>query len=51
MTASPTIAYTARELRTTRTIDAADGQRTIRVRTGRANERREAINTSLGYRR
>ncbi|MFJ8690233.1 hypothetical protein [Micromonospora wenchangensis] len=50
MFASATVGYTAREIRTVRTVNSGDGeQRTIRVRLGRANTRRTAINASLGY--
>ncbi|MFI1194135.1 hypothetical protein ACH4T9_12870 [Micromonospora sp. NPDC020750] len=49
MTASVTIGYTSRETRV-RTIELGDGQRTVRVRTGRSNTRRQAINESWGNR-
>ncbi|MEV5819363.1 hypothetical protein AB0L22_09320 [Micromonospora haikouensis] len=50
MTASATIAHTSREIRTVRTVQVGDGeQRTIRVRPGRSNSRRDAIRASLGY--
>lgn len=49
--ASVTIGYSAREIRPTRAIRTQDGERqTVRVRPGRANSRRAAINASLGYR-
>ena len=47
MTASATIAATDREIR--RQADSEG--RTGRVRVGRANAKREAINASLGYNR
>ncbi|MFG1846838.1 hypothetical protein [Micromonospora carbonacea] len=50
MTTSVTIGYTSRETRTVRTVQTGDGeQRTIRVRPGRSNSRRDAIRASLGY--
>ncbi|MER7331756.1 MULTISPECIES: hypothetical protein [unclassified Micromonospora] len=48
---SVTFGSTSREIRRPITVDTGDGQRTIRVRPGRSNARREAINTSLGFRR
>ncbi|QKW15441.1 hypothetical protein [Verrucosispora sp. NA02020] len=48
--ASVTIGYSSTEIRPTRAIRGADGERqTVRVRPGRANSRRAAINASLGY--
>ena len=48
MTASATIAATDREIRRVQTDSEG---RTVRVRVGRANAKREAINASLGYTR
>ncbi|GGM27719.1 hypothetical protein GCM10011608_10660 [Micromonospora sonchi] len=48
--ASVTIGYAPSEIRPTRAIRGADGERqTVRVRPGRSNSRRAAIRASLGY--
>lgn len=46
MATSATIGHTSSEVRTTISIDTADGRRTIRRRPGRSNSRRAAINAS-----
>lgn len=49
--ASVTIGHTTTEIRPTRTIRGADGERqTVRVRAGRGTTRRSAINASMGWR-
>lgn len=48
--ASVTIGHSSREIRPTRAVRSIDGDRhTVRVRPGRANSRRSAINASLGF--